>query len=96
MKQYYGITRHEEDQLTIRALLHALSQLDPPVEVIHLTDTRDSLKHDQVQEREQTLCRRLWKNYAVKFPEHPARLENSSGRYPESLFQISAFRVRTE
>jgi hypothetical protein len=37
-------------------LLHALSQLDPPVEVIHLTDTSHFLEHDQTQEREQTLC----------------------------------------
>jgi len=43
MKRYYHIRRHEEDQLTIPALLHALSELDPPVEVIHLTDTSHSL-----------------------------------------------------
>jgi hypothetical protein len=96
MKRYYRIRRHEEDQLTIPALIHALSQLDPPVEVIHLTDTRHSLEHDQIEERKQTLRRRLWKNYAVKFSERAERLKNSSGRCPERLFQISAFRARTE
>jgi len=96
MKRYYRIRRHEEDQLAIPALLHALSQLDPPVEVIHLTDTSHLLEHDQIQEREQTLRRRLWENYAVKFPERAKRLRNSSGRFPERLFQISAFRARTK
>jgi ribosomal protein L37E len=66
------------------------------VEVIHLTDTSHSLEHDQVQEREQTLRRRLWEKYAVKFPERAERLRNSSGRFPERLFQISAFKARTE
>ena len=49
-----------------------------------------------IQEREQTLRGRLWKNYAVKFPELAERLRNSSGRFSERLFQISAFRARTE
>jgi hypothetical protein len=35
-------------------------------------------------------------NYAVKFPERAERLINSSGRFPERLFQISAFKARTE
>jgi len=96
MQRYYRIRRHEEDQLTIPALLHVLSQLDPPVAVIHLTDTSHFLEHDQIQERQQTLRRRLWENYAVKFPERAERLRNSSGRFPERLFQISAFRARTE
>ena len=96
MKRYYRIRRHEEDQLAIPALLHALSQLDPPEEVIHLTDTSHSLEHDQIQEREQTYRRRLWENYAVKFPERAERLRNSSGNFLERLFQISAFRARTE
>jgi hypothetical protein len=80
MKRYYRIRRHEEDQLAIPALLHALSQLEPPVEVIHLTDTSHFLEHDQVQEREQqALRRRIWENYAAKFPERAERLRNSSG-----------------
>jgi hypothetical protein len=96
MKLYYRIRRHEEDQLTIPALVHALSQVAAPVQVFHLTDTRHFLGHDEIQEREQSLRRRLWENYAVKFPERTERLENSSGRFPERLFQISAFRARTE
>jgi hypothetical protein len=66
------------------------------VEVIHLTDTSHSLEHDQVQEREQTLRRRLWEKYAVKFPERAERLRNSSGGFPERLFQTSAIRAITE
>ena len=62
----------------------------------HAQLVHDSLEHDQIQEREQTLRRRLSENYAVKFPERPERLRNSSGRFPERLFQISAFRARTE
>jgi hypothetical protein len=54
------------------------------------------LEHDQIQEEEQTLRRRLWANYAVKFPERAKRLRNSSGRFPERLFQISAFKARTK
>jgi len=96
MKRYYPIRRHEEDQLTIAALLHALSQLDPPVGVIHLADTSRSLEHDQIQERQQTLRRRLWENYAVEFPERAKRLRNFSIRFPERLFKICAFRARTE
>ena len=48
MKRYYGISSHEEDQFIIPALFHALSQLDPLVEVFHLTDTsspRSKIKH---------------------------------------------------
>jgi len=41
-------------------------------------------------------CRRLWETYAVKFPERAERLTNSSGRFPERLFQMSAFRAKTE
>jgi hypothetical protein len=96
MKRYYRIRGHEEDQFTIPALLHALSQLDPPVEVIHLTDTSHSLEHDQVQEGQQTLRIRLWEKYTVEFSELAERLRNSSGRFPERLFEISAFRARTE
>ena len=95
-KRYYRISRHEEDQLTIPTLLHALSQLDSPVEVIHLLDTSHSLEHDHIQEREQTVRSRLWENYAVKIHEREERLRNSSGRFPERLFQISAFKARTE
>jgi hypothetical protein len=50
----------------------SLIQLDPWVEVIHLSDTRYSLEQDQVQERDQTLRRRLWKNFAVKFLDRRA------------------------
>jgi hypothetical protein len=96
IKRYNRIRRHEEDQLTIPALLHALSQLDPPVEIIHLTDTSYSLKQDEIQERQQTLRRRIWQNYAVKLPQRAARLENSSGRYPGRLFHISAFIAKTD
>jgi hypothetical protein len=96
MRRYYRIRRHEEDQLAIPALLQDLSQLDPPVEVSHLNDTSHSLEQDQIQETEQTLCRILWKNYVVKFPGRAAHLENSSGTYPERLFQIFAFRARAE
>ena len=66
------------------------------MEVIHLPDTSHSLEHDPIQEREQTLRRRLWEKYAVKFPERAERLRKSSGRFPERLFQISAFKARTE
>jgi hypothetical protein len=66
------------------------------VEVIQLTDTSHSLEYDEIQEGEQTLSRRLWKNYAVKFPGRAELLRNSSGRFPQRLFQISAFRGRTE
>jgi hypothetical protein len=48
---YNFIRRHEGDQLTIPALLHALSQLDSPVQVIHITDTSHSLEQDKIQSR---------------------------------------------
>ena len=67
----------------------------PPVEVIHLTDTSDSLEQDGIQEREQKLRRRLWKNYSVKFPERAARLKPFSGRYLERLFQTIVIQART-
>jgi hypothetical protein len=96
MKRYYRIRRNEEDQLTIPALLHALSQLDPPVEVIHLTDTSHSLDQDQIQEREQTLHRRLWKNYAVKVSEREERLRKSSDNGLEEQAQPTAEAISQE
>jgi len=41
---------------------------------LHLTNTSHSLEHDEIQGEEQTLRRRLWKNYAVKFPERAERV----------------------
>jgi hypothetical protein len=51
MKRYCRIRRHEEDQLEIPALLHALSQLDPALEVIHLTHTSYFLEQDEIQKK---------------------------------------------
>jgi hypothetical protein len=52
MRRYYRIRGHDEDQITIPALLRALSHLDPPVKVIHVTQTSRFLEQDQKEERE--------------------------------------------
>ena len=62
MKRYYRFKKHEEDQLTIPALPHALSQIGSSVEVIHVTKIRHSLKQDRIQETEQKLSKDLWKS----------------------------------
>jgi hypothetical protein len=48
------------------------------------------VEQHQVQDREETLRRRLWNNYAVKFPERGAHLGSPLGKYPQRFFQISA------
>jgi hypothetical protein len=94
-KRYYRIKRHEEDRLTIPALLHALSQLDPQWKLF-ISPIRATPWSTIKYKREQALRRKLWEYYAVKFAEHAERLRNPSGRFSERMFQISAFRARTE
>ena len=59
IKRYHCIRRHEEDQPALSALLTPPSQLNPPVEVIQLTNASHFLEQDRIQGRKQTWRTRL-------------------------------------